>query len=259
MARIVTSYCCYTERTTGFTTRRELPHGEGVLIINLGEDSFVTGGDRRELTLRPGMGFVAGPHLRPALSRSTGNQTGIQIRLPLDGLRRLIDAPMTEIMNQVVPLDVFFGAEGRALGRTLCEASTSEAQVQILDSALEHRLESTGKLDRRQLGALELLRDRPDLDIADVARHVGWSRKHLANRIRDAVGVGPRTFRRLLRFQQLIQLAGGISKPDWATVALDAGYYDQSHLIRDFRDFADMSPTEFAARSLPSGGGLVES
>jgi AraC-like DNA-binding protein len=115
---------------------------------------------------------------------------------------------------------------------------------------------SANRSPRRR--ALRLLRTRPDLDIAAIARDIGWSRKHLADRVRDAVGIGPRSFRRLLRFDRLTKAIGEDPAPDWTGLAHDVGYCDQSHLIREFREFAGLTPSQYVARSLPGGGGLVE-
>ena len=81
LAGVIDHYCDYTEHTRTFTCRRELPHAEGVLIFNFGPSVAITGGDGREIGLGTGEGFVAGVHLHPALSRSNGSQTGIQVAL----------------------------------------------------------------------------------------------------------------------------------------------------------------------------------
>ena len=87
---LIRSYCDYSEQTRGFITRRELPHSEGVLIFNLVGDVAITGGNGRELRLRPGQAFVAGIHLRPALSNSPGYHACIQVDLPMSTLPRLL-------------------------------------------------------------------------------------------------------------------------------------------------------------------------
>jgi AraC-like DNA-binding protein len=255
---LIAGYCDYSERTQGFSTRRELPHAEGVLIINLGEPVFIVGGNGREITLRSGEGFVAGVHLRPALSRSSGAQRGVQVELPLSTLRRLLGLPMHELIDRVIPLHDLLGRRGDAMTVALADADSLETRISLLESALMQRVTETGALDRRQLQALHLLRTRSDLDISAVGDVIGYSRKHLADRVRDAVGVGPRSYRRLLRFQGLMRSLTHQAAPDWATLAQRAGYFDQSHLIREFGEFAGMTPTEFMARSLQDGGGLVE-
>ena len=105
-------------------------------------------------------------------------------------------------------------------------------------------------LDPRQLAALRLLRSRPELDVSEIAHQVGWSRKHLANRVREVTGVGPRSFRRLLRFQGLTKSLAKSGRVDWAVSAVEHGYCDQSHMIREFREFAGMTPSTFLERLL---------
>lgn len=253
-------YCDYSEHTRGFTTRRELPHAEGVLILNLGDPVRITGGDGRLLKLDAGEAFVAGAHLKPALSHSGGQQSGIQIELPLATLRRLLGRPMHTLCEQVVDLRTLWGAVGVAPLQRLLEADTSEARVALLDALLIRRLQIAPVFDRRRLAALHLLRHAPQLDLNGIAARVGWTRKHLATQITDTVGVGPRCFRRLLRFQCLQQKlrALGEDPPDWADLAAQAGYCDQSHLSREFREFAQMTPGEFERRRLADGGGVVE-
>jgi AraC-like DNA-binding protein len=248
-------YTDYWERTGSFSTRRELPIADGVLIFNLGDPLEIVGGDGKTIRLGAGEAFVAGTHLRPALSRSTGAQAGIHIFLPIESVRRLIGMPLGPMTDQVVALDALLGPQARRLGERLL-GTPRAGRAALLDAALRRRLTET-EACAQQAHALRLLRTRPDLDIMAVARDIGWSRKHLADRVRDAIGIGPRSFRRLLRFHSLTRAIG--PAPDWAGLAHDIGYYDQSHLIREFREFAGMTPSDYLARALPGGGGLVES
>jgi AraC-like DNA-binding protein len=257
LAGLIDGYTFYQERTGGFTTRRELPHGDAVMIVNLGQPITLVGANGAVIRLRAGEGFVAGAHLRAALSQSEGAQAGVHIHLSLPALRQLLGVPLTQIVDQVVRLEDVLGAGAAArLGR-LAELPAAH-QVAWLDAALLERLGQARPLDRQQRHAVRLLRTREDLDIADIARDIGWSPKHLATRTRDCLGVGPRCFRRLLRFGRLMELLGRGPFPGWAAVALEAGYYDQPHMNREFREFAGLTPTAFLARSLPDGGGLVE-
>jgi AraC-like DNA-binding protein len=251
-------YSDYRERTGGFTSRRELPHADGVLIVNLGASIAITGGDGRVLQFKAGDAFAAGAHLHPALSHSEGTQAGMHVFLPLATLRRLLGTPMDRLVDQIIPLDAALGAEARDLGIRLCEAKNAAARVSLLDGALSRRLSQRPPLPAQQAYALKLLR-RSGRDIAEIARDIGWSRKHLAARVKDAIGIGPRCFRRLLRFQNMTALIGRRSgPPEWAALALAAGYCDQPHMNREFREFSGLTPHVYRARSLPAGGGLVE-
>jgi AraC-like DNA-binding protein len=255
----VHGYADYWERTGGFTVRRELPHAEGVLIVNLGDPIEITGGDACAIRLRAGEAFVAGVHTRSALSRSIGTQAGIHVFLPLATVRRLLGVPMDELVDRVVPLDALLGRSARELGDALGHARDAHTRADILDQALEMAFARAAPLNKRLTHAMAVLRKQPDRDIARIADDVGWSRKHFAARVRNAVGVGPRSFRRLLRFQTLTGLIGAVTgRPNWAALALEAGYYDQSHMIREFSEFSGLTPGMYLARVLPEGGGLIE-
>ena len=255
---LVHSYCDYSEQTRGFSTRRELPHPEGVLIFNLGSDVAITGGNGRDLRLRPGQAFLAGIHLRPALSSSPGFQAGVQVELPISTLRRILGESMEAFVDEVAPLE----AALTAVGEQLLNAATVEERIGLLDTAFSQSLAVAKPIDPRQRAALRMLRVRPELDIAEIAQQVGWSRKHLADRVRDVTGVGPRSFRRLVRFQALTRALtrsfAKMGQVDWAATAMEHGYCDQSHMIREFREFAGMTPSTFLARLLKNGGRLVE-
>ncbi len=83
--------------------------------------------------------------------------------------------------------------------------------------------------------------------IADVVEEVGYSQRHVLGLFRRWVGLPPKQYGRIRRFQQVLGSAANGDgapppDPDWADIAADHGYYDQSHLIRDFQQFAGMSP-----------------
>ena len=87
-----------------------------------------------------------------------------------------------------------------------------------------------------------------------LAAELGWSRRHLAARFRDEVGVSPKALARLLRFERALELLGTRTLAD---IAYECGYYDQAHFNRDFRAFAGATPGELLARRLPDGGGVT--
>jgi AraC-like DNA-binding protein len=93
------------------------------------------------------------------------------------------------------------------------------------------------------------------IPIGRLAAEVGWSHKHLITQFRQQVGLRPKTAARLVRFHRVwrrLDQSGG--RPVWAELAQEAGYADQAHLIREFRRFTGMTPTQFQARTLPTGG-----
>jgi AraC-like DNA-binding protein len=92
------------------------------------------------------------------------------------------------------------------------------------------------------------------LDIGGLAHDVGWSHKHLIDQFRDQLGGPPKLLGRVLRLKRAIKLIGQSKQPRWAELALQCGYFDQSHLIREFRQLAGCTPEEYLGLQLPYGG-----
>ena len=89
---------------------------------------------------------------------------------------------------------------------------------------------------------------RGAVPIGRLADEVGWSHRHLIARFRQQVGLPPKTAARLVRFDGVWRRLDQRQPPDWGLVAAEAGYADQAHLIRDFREFTGTTPTAFVAQ-----------
>jgi AraC-like DNA-binding protein len=88
-----------------------------------------------------------------------------------------------------------------------------------------------------------------------IADEIGCSRRYLGAKFREEVGIPPKTAGRLIRLEQVCRRMRA-DPTEWAEVAADAGFYDQPHLNREFRDLAGITPSEFLSRCIPGGGVL---
>ena len=95
------------------------------------------------------------------------------------------------------------------------------------------------------------------VSVAELACAVGLSTRQLERAFRERVGLGPKTFLRLVRFQRALAL---LRRPgaSLAAIAARCGYFDQAHLVRDFREFAHESPGRFRAAQGELGGHFVD-
>jgi AraC-like DNA-binding protein len=87
--------------------------------------------------------------------------------------------------------------------------------------------------------------------IGSLTSELGWSRQRLIHGFREQVGMPPKTVARILRFQRAVRILKAGRQVRWTELALDCGYYDQAHMIREFGEFAGRTPTEFMRQSLP--------
>ena len=248
----------YAEGGTVFTARRELPHPEPVLIINLGTPIAITDGRGRRTTFAAGEGFIAGLDEAPAISESSGEQQGIQVALSPLAAGQLLGRPVGELTSEVVALDTLFGAAARDLGARLLAAPDPAARIAAIEHFAAPRLHDAIPAPPEIAWAWRQLQAAPARDIASLVAHTGWSHRRFIDRFRAHIGLSPRRFASIVRFDRLIQRATTPGGAGWAALAVDAGYFDQPHMVRDFTRYAGITPGEWLARLVADGGGLAE-
>ena len=103
----------------------------------------------------------------------------------------------------------------------------------------------------------QLTRRHGQVAVGRLIRATGWSERHFAARFRAEVGMTPKAYARVLRFQSACQQLRAAPHHSWAQIAADSGYYDQPHLNREFRDLAGLAPGALLAMTLPGGAGTA--
>lgn len=263
LAGLVDTYIGYDERDTTFTRRHELPGLNAVLIVNLGDPITIIDTAGYTIPVRSGDGFGAGLSEAYAISETRGSQRGFQVMFTPQGARRFFGLPLHHLANRVFSLqDLLGAARARHLIEGLQAANDWATGFRHLEAAICTRLAADDDFDlagaRQTAWALRRLQQEGGrLPIAALADEIGCSRKHLAAGFREHVGITPKTVARLLRFRQVLQLVDGAERRvDWAAIAQDAGYADQSHFSNDFRQITGRSPNAYLALRLPDQFGL---
>ena len=161
------------------------------------------------------------------------------------GARRFFGLPMGEITGQVVELeDLIGGSAARELAERLAVASDWPTRLDLFERTIARRVLGAPPVPTELEWAWQrLLETDGAVPITDLAAELGRSRRHLAVRFREEIGMTPKALARLLRFERAVQrLRAGDELGD---LALDAGYYDQAHFNRDFREFTGSTPTAY--------------
>jgi len=183
-----------------------------------------------------------GPHARPFLAETPYARELLVATLTPAGAYLAFGHPMSDLANRWVPLDALVGAEGPRLGQQLRGAIGWEARFACLDGFLRARL-ARARQPAREIRQF-WLRAQAATSIRDLAEDVGVSHKHLISLFHDQVGFTPRLVARLARFNRALRRLGGVGRAEWADAAQACGYFDQAHLIRDFRHFAGATPRQ---------------
>jgi AraC-like DNA-binding protein len=244
----IRSYEGWTERNAAPSTQRHVPSGMAVIIINLGPPLRVhyptSTGDQGLLQT-----FVAGTNDAYAETDSNGHAEGLQINLTAIGARLLVDAPMSGLTNRAVELEDLLGPVARRTLERLHDAPAWDRRFAILDEVIGARLAAaSGVPDGAMHAWRQLVQSRGRVSIGPLATEVGWSRKHLVTQFREHIGLPPKTFARVLRFDRARGLLEQGSR--WMEIAYECGYYDQAHMIRDFSEFSGEPPRQFLVRAL---------
>lgn len=156
--------------------------------------------------------------------------------------------------NLETSLEDIWSTNARSLRDQLCEAPTPQARFDALEAHLLLRLRRNKLSTPHPLigYALQTLDAAPGTTtVAELTRSIGLSPRRFSELFSRHVGVSPKLYARIQRFQQAVQMLHRGTEVPWSELALTCGYYDQSHFANDFRAFSGISPTTYSAASRP--------
>jgi AraC-like DNA-binding protein len=225
--------------------QRVVPDGRAELILNFGDpfEAFTPGAWR----LQPRC-FLAGQIDGPLLLRPSGRTKMLGIRFHPHGAACLFGAPMYELNGTFTRIDYL----SATLARDLNRAVESPDPIRMVETAL------LGSLSHRPCDLLvahavrRITNSRGAADVAALARDLSLSTRQLERRFQTTVGLAPKLFARMQRFNAVFRVLEG-NPGNWVETALACGYYDQAHLIRDCNRFAGITPS----RLLDENGDLA--
>lgn len=214
----------------------EYPSGMVTIIVNVG-DAF--GGHPAA--------FVAGLTQSPDVITQDGPIECLDVKLTPPGARRLLGMPVEELTGSLVAIEEVLGPSGAHLHELIAAQPTWTGRAGTLDAALlRHGLDLPGVDRRVEWARRRIVARRGLVSIQKLASEVGWSQRHFIRTFRRELGLTPHKLARVSRFNAVLPaLRDG--RPDRAGLAARYGYADQSHLIREVREFAGVTPTSLAA------------
>lgn len=211
------------------------PDSNGYVLIRLrGEDV--------ELTL-------AGPRASASdVDLSPGRLT-VAVRFHTGGLQALCQQPACQWLDRSDSLRAVDALEADRLKTRLAGASTLPDRLDALNAAFKRMLGPSPSLNSTvTAAAVQFTADAPAPTVGSVAQAVGVSTRHLRTLFQRHVGLAPKAFVRIARLHRVVRAQRKCPEASWATLALETGYYDQSHLINDFQALMDESPSTFRSR-----------
>lgn len=166
----------------------------------------------------------------------------------------ILGALASELTDAHANLADLWGESALELREGLCSISSHRERFQVMEEALTCRLRRSRKGHPAVPIAMHLLGPAgTGASVRDVAREVGMCQRRFSQVFGAQVGLPPKLFSRILRFERARALTDQIKRLNWAQLASTCGYFDQSHMINDFQEFSGFSPTEYLRRHQPDG------
>jgi AraC-like DNA-binding protein len=203
--------------------------------------------------------FAVGMMSSAIFVASSGPVQTVAVRFLPGAARSFFGVPLGALTDGRADLDELWGRScaDRLQDGLWTRALSDRERLDLIEQALVERLVAHGAQPVRGGRAVMAVSPLARIAVARIeacggalrveslADDLRVSRQHLAAQFREQVGLSPKLFARITRFRRATEKARGQQAVDWAALALDCGYFDQSHLIRDFHDFATTTPEQF--------------
>ena len=226
---------------------RLLPNGTIELVFNLCDDEIrFHDSTRPDLCRRHSGAVVSGAYGGFFVSDHAQHASIVGVHFRPGGAFPFLGVPAGQLADTHVDLEALWGRPAAELRERLCAAATPAERFSLLEQTLAARLDRTTDRHGAVPVALDAFeRTGTGVRVRDVARRVGLSQRRFIQVFAAEVGLTPKLYGRVRRFQRALALVRAVPAPDWAQLAVECGYFDQSHLIRDFRAFAGLTPEEY--------------
>lgn len=211
------------------------------LIINFADPYHIHAGHRPGATGSHDT-FVAGLIDRFTVVRSAGPIHCVQVDFTPFGARGFFRLPLNEIAGQVVSLQDLLGQAGRDLVARLADCGSWPERFTLLASFIRHRIASGPQPSATVGHAIrQIIETGGQARVGLLAGTLDISREHLARRFAADVGISPKAFARIIRFERATAHLSG-TPVSIAEIAFDTGYADQAHMTREIRRMAGVTP-----------------
>ena len=242
--------CYWTIRGVGSAgdVERVVPDGSTEFVLHFGESFHRIGGAvGRE---RQSRALFAGQMTEHVLLEPGQVVDVVGVRFQPGGAGAFLRAPMAELADEIQDIaDVGSPMDATLLER-VGEFDDTHDRLAALERELLDRIDPAAEVDPLVAHvAGRLTESGGNCSLDALAGECGLGVRQLQRRFRAGVGIGPKLFARITRFQGAISMLDGSGPGRFADLASRCGYFDQAHLIRDFRQFAGITPGRFVAES----------
>jgi AraC-like DNA-binding protein len=245
-------------RASAPSRQRIYPDGAMALVVHLRKPTATYFIDDETHSIR--VPLLAGPYSRSFQIDPSQPTAAIGVQFRPGAARAFYPVAAHELHNADIALSDLDPAEADRLLNEICSATGADAQLRAMERYLNEKLVSSAAIHPVVGYAVEQLsRTGAAGGVGRIQAETGLSHTRFIELFREHVGLTPKLFCRVRRFQALIERIRKGLPVNWAELAVECGYFDQAHLIRDFRAFAGVTPLAYSrALSQPTGSLAAE-
>jgi AraC-like DNA-binding protein len=185
---------------------------------------------------------VVGPQLNRVTLDINRRHKAVRVGFHPGGLYRLLGVSMGKMVDESYDATDIFGAELQELNERLQEAAGFDAIHLLIENFLLKKLSTLKRALPFDMAMLELLRLNGNIPIEKIASLACLSLRQFERVSKERIGLPPKLFARLIRFSKAYRLRESCATLSWTNITYECGYFDQMHLIRDFKEFAGVAP-----------------
>ena len=231
---------------TGEASEQILPDGCLEIIFHCGDP--IERFDCKGRAVEQPKSFVSGQITEYITLKPTGEIAVFGIRFRPGGAYRFLDLPLNKLNGRVIDLDSLWGQDGNELESRIMEARSGHERIQHSTMTLNSQLKKDIESDAIVEAAINrILFTEGRISVDELMRTFGVCSRQLERRFNQRVGLPPKLVSRIVRFQRVFRVLDSNGSQSLTAVALDSGYYDQAHFIKDFRAFTGQNPTTYFA------------
>jgi len=237
-----------------------LPDTALEIYFNLGPAGRHLGNRQHSTPRTPRRAWILGPRDRPLLiEKEIRDCDVVGVRLHPGTAKQVLGIPASEVRAEMVDLDVFWGREVDDIRDRLAATCDPTARLAILECAVARRIApDAAYADSVAPRALcDVIGRSMSESIGVIAARAGLSHRRLIAMFDESVGLKPKAFQRVQRLRRVFRLVDLSPRPSWTAIAHRSGYFDQAHMINDFRSLTGVSPSEYAAMHSSVGEGFI--
>jgi AraC-like DNA-binding protein len=226
---------------------RALPTGRMDLVVRLSPQPIrVFGGVGDDTGGSFGHAVIAGARPSYHVRDTSAPSCSVGAHFRPGGAALLLGIPAGELAGRHTALGDLFGSRAARLRERVLGAPSPAARLAVLEAFLLERCVAAPRAHPAVAHALARLGTTGACAIGELCRETGYSQRWLIERFRAAVGLPPKVYARILRFQTALGLAARAPRLPWARLAATCGYSDQAHLSREFQAIAGLTPGSYA-------------